>query len=215
MLWLHISVSLVWGPILTICTVRIPSHYKEINSESVKFLLKLHHTKTTNVDHVKVYNICLKKDILYAAYLTTYLLFCYGCETWSLKLFETRVGDIWKQGVGEDTGLRREEMTEAWRKLHIKENQINRACMGEIRNAYILVGKSKGKRPIRSHNIKMDLQNTVGGFGTDSFGPRHGECWAPVYTIITTRFHKRRRISWLFERLLTPQDGLCYMEIAQ
>jgi hypothetical protein len=52
------------------------------------------------------------------------------------------------------------------------------ACMGEMRNAYILVGKPEGKRPLRRHgrrfedNVKTDLKTGVGECGKDSSGSR-------------------------------------------
>jgi hypothetical protein len=94
----------------------------------------------------------------------------YGCETWSptlreedrLRVFENRV-------LRRIFGLKRDEVTGEWRKLHNEKLRdlysspsINRiiksrrmrwaghvARMGEERNAYrLLVGKPEGKRPL-------------------------------------------------------------------
>jgi PAS domain-containing protein len=66
-------------------------------------------------------------------------------------------------------GLKRDEVTGGWRKLHNEElhNEMGRACSmnGEERNAYrILVGKVEGKSPLGRprcswvDNIKMILE---------------------------------------------------------
>jgi hypothetical protein len=93
----------------------------------------------------------------------------YGCETWSLTLREER-----RLGVFEDRilrrifGLKRDEVTQEWRKLHNEELhdlslpsiiriiKVRRkrwaghaARMGEKRNLYrLLVGKPEGRRPL-------------------------------------------------------------------
>jgi hypothetical protein len=113
----------------------------------------------------------------------------YGCETWSLtfreehrlRVFENRV-------LRRIFGLKRDEVTGEWRRLHneelndlysspniirvIKSRRIrwagNVACMGEGRGAYkILVGRPQGRPRLRWEDIiKMDLQD-VGWGGMD------------------------------------------------
>ena len=116
----------------------------------------------------------------------------YGCETWSLKLWEER-----KLRVFEIMVLRRifgpcrEEVTGEWRRLHNKElNDLysspnivrviklrrvrwagHVARMGEERGVYrIFVGKPEGRRPLGRprrrwvDNIRMDLQEVGCGY---------------------------------------------------
>jgi hypothetical protein len=48
-------------------------------------------------------------------------------------------------------GLKRDEVTRGWRKLHNEEDEMGGAIarMGKKRNAYrLVVGKSEGKRPL-------------------------------------------------------------------
>jgi hypothetical protein len=113
----------------------------------------------------------------------------YGCETWSLtsreehrlRVFENRV-------LRRIFGSKRDEVIGSWRKLHneelhdlysspsivrvIKARKMrwagHVARMGEVRGAYILVGRTEGRplgRPRRrwEDSIKMDLRET--GFG--------------------------------------------------
>jgi hypothetical protein len=94
-------------------------------------------------------------------------------------------------------GLKRDEVTGGWRKLHnevhgfysspsivrvIKARRMrwagHLARMGAVRGAYnILVGRPEGRRPLGrprrrwEDNIKMDLREIgFGGCGLDSFG---------------------------------------------
>ena len=118
--------------------------------------------------------------------------FRYGCETWSLTLREER-----KLRVSENMvlrrifGLRSDEVTGEWRRLHneelndlysspnivrvIKSRRMrwagHVARMGEEMGVYrVLVGKPEGKRPLgsprrrRVDNIRMDLQEVECGY---------------------------------------------------
>ena len=114
----------------------------------------------------------------------------YGCETWSLTLTEeSRLKVSEKRVLRRIFGLKRDEVTGEWRKLHNEElndmhaPNIDRviksrrmrwaghvARMGERRDVYrVLVGKSEGKKPLGrtrrrwDDNIKMDLQEVVCG----------------------------------------------------
>jgi hypothetical protein len=108
-----------------------------------------------------------------------------GCETWSLTLKEEhRLRVFEKRVLRRIFGLKRDEVTGGWRKLHKEELHnfcplpsiirmiksgrmrwlVYAARMGEKRNACtILVGKPEGKRPLGKpryrwvDNIKMDL----------------------------------------------------------
>jgi hypothetical protein len=82
-------------------------------------------------------------------------------EEHRLRVFENRV-------LRRIFGLKRDEVTGGWRKLH---NEMARACStnGEKRTAYrILVGKPEGKRPLGRPrhrwvgNIKMDRMVWIG-----------------------------------------------------
>ena len=116
----------------------------------------------------------------------------YGCEIWSLALWEER-----KLRVFENMMLRRifqprsDEVTWEWRRLHneelidlycspnivrvIKSRRMglggHAARMGEERGVYrVLVGKSEGRRPLGRprrrwvDNIRMDLQELGCGY---------------------------------------------------
>jgi hypothetical protein len=141
---------------------------------------------------VKIYEIIILPVVLY------------GCETWSLTLMEEHRLRVFENRVLRRIfGLKRDEVTEEWRKLPSRElhnlysspdiiRQIksrrmrlagHMACMGEGRNVYrVLVGKPKGKRPIGrprrrwEDGIKMDLREIGWGGGgeVDSFGSGYG-----------------------------------------
>jgi hypothetical protein len=114
----------------------------------------------------------------------------YGCETWSLTLREEHVLRVFENRMLRRIfGLKRDEVTGGWRKLHNEELHglysspgIVRVIktgmrwaghvshMGEVRGAYnILVGRPEGRRPLGrprhrwKDNIKMDLREI--GFG--------------------------------------------------
>jgi hypothetical protein len=123
----------------------------------------------------------LSKNIKVRIYKTIILsVVLYGCEIWSLTLREEH-----RLRVSENRVLRRDEVTEGWRKQHneelynlysspsiirmIKSKRISWtghvARMGETRNARrILVAKPEGERPLgRSTRrwedyIKMDVR---------------------------------------------------------
>jgi hypothetical protein len=93
----------------------------------------------------------------------------YGCETWSLTLREEHTLRVFENRVLRIFGLKGNEVTGEWRKLHneglcdlysspsiirIIKSRRKRwaghvARMGEKRNAYrLLVGKPEVKRPL-------------------------------------------------------------------
>ena len=118
----------------------------------------------------------------------------YGCETWSLTLNEERRLRVFENRVLRRIfGLKRDEVTGEWGKLHneelndlyslpnivrVKKSRRMRwagqvARMGERRGVYrASVGKREGKRSLGrprrrwKNNIKMDLQE-VGCGGMD------------------------------------------------
>ena len=107
----------------------------------------------------------------------------YGCETLSLTLREERILRVFENMVLRRIfGMRSEEVTEEWRKLHneelnnlysspnivrvIKSRRMrwagHVARMGEERGVYmVLVGKPEGKRPPppKSYDFKMPTRN--------------------------------------------------------
>jgi len=114
------------------------------------------------------------------------LVVLYGCETWSLTLEEEHRLKVFENRVLRRIfGLKKDEVTGEWRKLHneefndlycspnivrvIKSRRMvwagHVACMEETRGVYrVLVGKPEGKRPLGrprrrwEDNIKMVLQ---------------------------------------------------------
>jgi hypothetical protein len=94
-------------------------------------------------------------------------------------------------------------------------------CMRKMRKTYkILARKPEGKKPCgRSRrwwedNIRMDLRE-IGWEVVDWIHrAEHRDRWrAAVNTVMNFGFHKRRAVSWLNERLLASQGGLCSMEL--
>jgi len=110
----------------------------------------------------------------------------YGCETWSLTLWEERRLRVFENRVlRRVSGPKRDEVTGKWRKLHneelsglyslpnilrvVKSRRMrwagHVARMVEGRGVHrVLMGKPEGKRPVGrprrrwEDNIKMDLQ---------------------------------------------------------
>jgi hypothetical protein len=115
----------------------------------------------------------------------------YGCETWSLTLREENTLKVFDNRVLRRIfGLKKEEVTGEWRKLHNVELRIlysfpniirqiksrrmrwagNVARMGGERNVYrVLMGNPEGKRPLGrtrrrwEGGIRMDLRETGWG----------------------------------------------------
>jgi len=136
----------------------------------------------------------LSKNLKIKIYKTIILpVVLYGCETWSLTLREERRLRVFENRVLRKLfEPKRAEVTGEWRKLHNEElNDLyslpnivwvvksrrmrwagHVARMGENRGVHrVLVGKPEGKRPLGrprrrwEDNIKMDLQEVVGGRG--------------------------------------------------
>jgi hypothetical protein len=113
----------------------------------------------------------------------------YGCETWSLTLREEHRLRVFENRVPRRTfGLKRDELTGEWKKLHneelyilysspniIRQKKSRRmrwaghvARMGEERKLYkVLVGKPEEKGPLVTprrrweNGIRMDLREIV------------------------------------------------------
>jgi len=116
----------------------------------------------------------------------------YGCETWSLTLWEERKLRVFENMVLRRIfGPRRDEVTGEWRRLHNKElNDLysspnivrviksrrmrwagHVAHMGEEMGVYrVLLGKPEGRRPLGRprrrwvDNIRMHLQEMGCGY---------------------------------------------------
>jgi len=134
---------------------------------------------------IKIYRIVILPVVLY------------GCETWSLTLWEERTLRVLEKMVLRRIfGPRREEVTGEWRRLHneelndlysspnivrgIKSRRMrwagHVARMGEEMGVYrVLVGKPEGRRPLGrprrrwTDNIRTDIQE-VGGVFMDWIG---------------------------------------------
>jgi hypothetical protein len=122
-------------------------------------------------------------------------LVLYGCETWSLTLRgERRLRVFENRVLRRIFGLKTDEITSEWRKLHNEElNDLYFSAnmigvirsrrmrwaghvlhMGERRGAHsILVGKPEGKGPLGKprhrweDNIKIDFKEVGWGHGLD------------------------------------------------
>jgi len=133
----------------------------------------------------KVCNPRYKKTIILPVVL-------YGCETWLLTLREERKLRVFENMVLRRIfGLRRDEVTGEWRRLHneklndlysspnivrvIKSRRMRWARyvarMGEERGVYrVLLGKPEGRRPLGRPrlrwmgNIRIDLQEVGCGY---------------------------------------------------
>jgi hypothetical protein len=163
----------------------------------------------------------------------------YGCETWSPPLREEhRLRVLENRVLRKIFGPKRDDVTDDWRKLHneelndlycspnivlvIKSRRMrwagNVARMGERTSVYmVLMGEPEGRRPLGRHrhrwedNMKMDLQEV--GWGSSIWlrkGTGGGHLWLWWWNF---GFHKMRGISWLAEKLLAFQEGLCSMEL--
>jgi hypothetical protein len=115
----------------------------------------------------------------------------YGCETWSLTLREERRLRVFENRVLRQVfGLKRDEVTGEWRKLHseelsdlysspnivrvVKSRRMRSAGhvvrMGEGRGVHgVLMGRPEGKRPLgRTRRRWEDNINTLGTGDEDS-----------------------------------------------
>ena len=135
----------------------------------------------------------LSKNLKIKIYRTIILrVVLYGCETWSLILWEERKLRVFENmELRRIFGPRRDEVTGEWRRLHneelndlysspnivrvIKSRRIrwagHVARMAEERGVYrVLVGKPEGKRPLGRprrrcvDNIRTDLQEVGCGY---------------------------------------------------
>ena len=135
----------------------------------------------------------LTKNLKNKIYRTIILpVVLYGCETWSLTLWEERKLRVFENMVLRRIfGPRRDEVTGDWRRLHNKElNDLysspnivrviksrrmrwagHVAHMGDERKVYrVLVGKLEGRRPLGRprcgwvDNIRMDLHEVGCGY---------------------------------------------------
>ena len=135
----------------------------------------------------------LTKNLKIKIYRTIILpVVLYGCETWSLTLREERKLRVFENMVLRRIfGLRRNEVTGEWRRLHNEElNDLysspnivrviiwrimrwvgHVARMGEDRGVYrVFMGKPEGRRPLGRprrrwvDNIRMDLQEMGCGY---------------------------------------------------
>jgi hypothetical protein len=71
----------------------------------------------------------------------------YGCETWSLTLWEEHRLKVFENRVLRLFGPKTDEVTGEWRNLHNEDKMAGHvARMGKRRNAYrLLVGNPEGK----------------------------------------------------------------------
>jgi hypothetical protein len=161
--------------------------------EEIKSRLKLGNACYNSVQNLLSSSL-LSKNLKIEIYRTVILpMVLYGCETWSLTLRDERRLRVFENRVLRRVfGLKRDEVTGEWRKLHnaelndlyslpntvrvVKLRQMrwagHVARMGEDRGVHrVLVGKPERKRPLGrprcrwEDNIKMDLQEVGGGRG--------------------------------------------------
>jgi hypothetical protein len=131
----------------------------------------------------------MSKNVNIKIYKTIILLVVmYGCETWSLTVREEHRLQVFENRVlTRIFGLKRDEVTGKWRRLHNEELcdlysspsiiriiKLRRmrwaghvARMGENKNVYmLLVGKPEGKRPLgRPRHRWVDINTDLGEVG--------------------------------------------------
>jgi hypothetical protein len=157
----------------------------------------------------------LSKDVKTRIYKTIILpVILYGCETWSLTLWEQHRLRVFENRALRIFGPKRDVVTGCWRKLHNEElhnlyclpsiikmiqsrmmRTVHVARMGEKRNAYrILVTKPEGKRPLGRprhrwvDNINMDLREIEwGGMDWIDLAQDRNKWRAVVNTVMNLR----------------------------
>ena len=176
--------------------------------EEIKSRLKSGNACYHSVQNLLSYSF-LSKNLKMKIYRTITLpLVFYGCETWSLTLWEERRLRVFENRVLRRIfGPKRDEVTGEWRKLHNSSPNIFQVIksrrmrwvghilrMGKRRGFYrVLVGKSEGKRPLGrprhrwEDNIKIDLQKWDVGVWTGSSWLRIDRWWAPVNAVMNLR----------------------------
>ncbi|KAJ4449257.1 hypothetical protein ANN_00654 [Periplaneta americana] len=189
-----------------------------------------HRTNMGNACYYSVEKILssslLSKNVKVIIYKTVILpVVLYGCKTWTLTLREEHRLRVFENKVLRKIfGVKRDEVTGEWRKLHnaelhalysspdiirnIKSRRLrwagHVARMGESRNAYrVLVGRPEGKRPLGrprhgwEDNIKMDLRE-VGYDDRDWINlAQDRDRWrAYVRAAMNLRNVKSRRFRW-------------------
>jgi hypothetical protein len=152
----------------------------------------------------------LSRNLKFKIYKTIILpIVLYGCETWSLTLREEHRLRVFENRVLRRIfGLKRDEVTGEWKKLHSGElhnlysspdifRQIKSrrmrwaghvARMGEGRNVYrVLVGKPEGKKHLQVQGvdeIKMDLREIGCGGVEWSHLAQDGDRWRTLLNAV-------------------------------
>jgi hypothetical protein len=139
----------------------------------------------------------------------------YGCETWSLTLREKRRLRVFENRVLRRVfGLKRDEVTGEWRKLHneelndryslpnivrvVKSRRMrwagHVARMPEARGVHrVLVGKPEGKRPLGKpkrrweDNNNMDLLEVGGGGGDWMELAQNRDIWRALVSTVSIK----------------------------
>ena len=168
----------------------------------------------------RLYSSLLSENLKIKIYRIIILpVFLCGCETSSLTLREERSLKVFENRVlRREFGLKRDEITGEWRKLHneefsdlyslpnfvrvVKSRRMrwagHVARMGEGRGVHrVLVGKPVGRPRLRwEDNIKVDLQEVGGGCGDWMEFAQDRNRWRVfVSTVRNLRVPKMRGIS--------------------
>ena len=173
--------------------------YKNSIQEEIKSRLKSENAGYNSVQNLLSSSL-LRKNLKIKIYRTIILPFLYGCETWSLTLREERRLRLFENRVLRRIfGLKREEVTGVWMKLHNEEFR-DLYCSPSI----VQVIKSRRMR-WAGHVARMGEGRGCTGFWWEN--PREGDHWGDPGT------NGRIILRWIFRKW--DVGSIDWIELAQ